>query len=390
MVLMYVLFAAGAVFGILFLCLPLQKRPLLGPELDFILLFTIISTPALWHTFALFLISLRGLLGWFFQKCDAKWSFSHRLGSLLSQGSPRPVPYLFSHILFCLLDTAAAILLLCSSSRQILASAFFAALIPSFFSLVHYAGNIGSMQASHEEALRTAITSERFKVELIANVSHDLRTPLTSILGYGELLRQETLSPTGQEQLRALNQKAGYMKDLVESLFELTKVQSGVIEPQKASLDLIRLLEQTLGLFDDELNQASLTVRRHYEITSLPVMSDGALLHQVFANLLGNAIKYALPGTRVHLEVREQETACTIRLTNTSSYEMNFQPEEILQRFARGDKARTTKGSGIGLAIAKTYTEAVGGQFQITIDYDQFSAIVTLPKSTSPMAIPAT
>lgn len=237
------------------------------------------------------------------------------------------------------------------------------------------------VQAQHEEAVRTAVTSERFKVELISNVSHDLRTPLTAILGYSELLQKETLSPEGQEQLHRLHQKAGYMSELVESLFELTKVSSGVIEAKKEEIDLIRLLEQTTGLFDDQLTNAGLSVRRSYAADSIPVVTDGARMHQVFANLLGNAIKYALTGTRIYLEVQETECSCLIRMMNTASYEMDFKPDEIMQRFARGDKARSTKGSGLGLAIAQTYTESVGGKFHVAVDGDQFSAIVELPKT---------
>lgn len=238
---------------------------------------------------------------------------------------------------------------------------------------------LSAVSAQHEEAIRTAVTSERFKVELISNVSHDLRTPLTSILGYGELLEKEKLSPTGEEQLKRLNQKAGYMLELVESLFELTKVSSGAAECKKEEIDLIRLLEQTIGLFDDQLTAAGLGVRRQYETPSLLITTDGSRLHQIFANLLGNAIKYALPGTRIYLEVKCRETECAVRMVNTASYEMDFQPEEILQRFARGDKARSTQGSGLGLAIAQTYTESVGGQFQVVIDGDQFHAVVKLP-----------
>lgn len=236
------------------------------------------------------------------------------------------------------------------------------------------------VQTQHEEAVRTAVTSERFKVELISNVSHDLRTPLTAILGYSELLQKEALSPEGLEQLSRLHQKAGYMNDLVESLFELTKVSSGVIEAKKEEIDLIRLLEQTTGLFDDQFTQAGLSVRRSYASDSIPVVTDGARMHQVFANLLGNAIKYALTGTRIYLEVKETERSYLIRMMNTASYEMDFKPDEIMQRFARGDKARSTKGSGLGLAIAQTYTESVGGKFHVAVDGDQFSAIVELPK----------
>lgn len=170
------------------------------------------------------------------------------------------------------------------------------------------------------------------------------------------------------------------MNELVESLFELTKVSSGVVEAKKEQIDLIRLLEQTIGLFDDQLAEAGLVVRRSYGADSLPLVTDGARMHQVFANLLGNAIKYALKGTRIYLEVRETEHKHLVRMVNTASYEMDFKPEEILQRFARGDKARSTKGSGLGLAIAQTYTESVGGTFRICVDGDQFSAIVELPK----------
>ena len=237
------------------------------------------------------------------------------------------------------------------------------------------------MRAQHEEAVRAAVASERFKVELISNVSHDLRTPLTSILGYSELLQKETLSPEGQEQLRRLYQKAGYMNDLVESLFELTKVSSGVAESRKEPIDLVRLLEQTIGLFDDQLTSAGLTVRRSYGADAIPIVTDGARMHQVFANLLGNAIKYALAGTRIYLDVKETDHNFRIRMMNTASYEMDFKPDEIVQRFARGDQARSTQGSGLGLAIAQTYTESVGGTFRVLIDGDQFSAVVELPKA---------
>ncbi len=240
---------------------------------------------------------------------------------------------------------------------------------------------LAQIQKEHEEAIQSAVTSERFKVELISNVSHDLRTPLTAILGYSELLQKESLSEEGKKQLMKLYQKADYMNELVDSLFELTKVSSGALECKKESIDLICLLEQTIGLFDDELTKAGLTVRRNYSSDPLNIITDGSRMHQVFANLLGNAIKYALNGTRIHLEVKETDQAVTVRMVNTSSYEMDFDSDEILERFARGDKTRSTKGSGLGLAIAKTYTESVGGNFYIRIDGDQFNAIAELFKN---------
>lgn len=240
---------------------------------------------------------------------------------------------------------------------------------------------LSQVQLQHQEAVKAAVASERFKVDLISNVSHDLRTPLTAIVGYGELLEQETLSEEGAVQLSRLNQKAGYMRELVDSLFELTKVSSGVLESKKEEIDLIRLLEQTIGLMDDQLSMAGLTIKRQYAAQSIPMITDGSRMHQVFANLLGNAIKYALAGTRIYLQVQDAGDCYRVRMVNTSSYEMDFDPNEIMQRFARGDKARSTKGSGLGLAIAQTYTESVGGQFHVTVDADQFSAIVSLPKT---------
>ena len=238
---------------------------------------------------------------------------------------------------------------------------------------------LARIQESHREALSRAVAGERFKVELISNVSHDLRTPLTAIVGYSELLERETLSPEGAEQLRRLRQKAGYMSELVESLFELTKVSSGVVPAKRESLDLIRLLEQTLGLFDDQLTQAGLCVRRRYEARQLQVVTDGARMHQVFANLLENAIKYALAGTRIYLETASEGDWCQVCVINTASYEMDFQPEHIVEQFVRGSESRSTKGSGLGLAIARTYTQSVGGSFHVRIHGDQFTAVVRLP-----------
>ena len=263
--------------------------------------------------------------------------------------------------------------------------------------------NMEEMGEVHDEALEKAVKNERLRVDLIANVSHDLRTPLTSILGYGDLLKKDVSTPEGQDHLALLNQKADYMKELVDSLFELTKVASGVLVSEKQPLDLIRLLEQTLGLMEDELESADLTVKRHYERDSIILSSDGQFLNRIFLNLFGNAVKYALKGTRIHLYVsfissvedlpnktlangspshgNSTGNMILVRLTNTASYEMDFDEEEILERFVRGDRSRTTKGSGIGLAIARTYTEALGGHFEVKVDGDQFNALVYLPET---------
>lgn len=242
---------------------------------------------------------------------------------------------------------------------------------------------LADLKHARDQAIDQAVVSERFKVDLITNVSHDLRTPLTSILGYGELLCGETLSKDGQAWLAQLNGKAGYMRDLVDELFELTKISSGAIKAKREDFDLIKLLEQTIGLLEDKLQAQELTVKRHYSAEHIEIQSDGAMLHQVFVNLVGNAIKYSPAHARIHIRVTESESDVTVRMSNVASYEMNFTPEEIVQRFARGDKARSTKGSGLGLAIAQTYTDAVGGTFHIEIDDEQFVAVVEIPKQQS-------
>lgn len=423
------LLAAGVILGSVFIFFMRQDRPYAGPEveifvfvLSIILFFRSVEAETLiywgyyWIIFCLFLISVRGLWSWLRNGFSLRWSTGHRLGLAMVGDSGKQSRYLTFQLFWSIAVLAAYAMFLYFAWQwqahfvllmgiSCVLTVFLSSLC--FTRMVHDMDHL-SEQITHlhqgspvsvregvfqeeeeklldllrqrDEAVQTAVTSERFRVDLIANVSHDLRTPLTAILGYGELLRRESLSPLGTKQLEELNQKAGYMRDLVESLFELTKVSSGAVESKKEEIDLIRLLEQTIGLFDDQLNNHNLQIRRHYEMDSLPIVTDGARMHQVFANLIGNAIKYTLPGTRIHLEVRDGGEEYIVRMVNIASYEMDFDAKEIVQRFARGDKARTTKGSGLGLAIAQTYTESVGGSFQVLIDGEQFSAVVALPK----------
>lgn len=427
----FILAIASVIFGIVAGFALSQKRPVFGPDgicmlggivcwtydalqnMDYIMWSDQYERFALGITIIklfLMLLFAREILGWIIARFPVEWCLVQRIS--LHWKRPQ-ISILFSAI-FITAALSASVFLLASYGfhRALLSVCCFAAgaiggacqlwrygtdLRHFQVQLDHYQQGLPitvksgafseaeaqllEMRKQHEEAVNTAVTSERFKVELISNVSHDLRTPLTSILGYSELLQNEALSPEGQEQLRRLHQKAGYMNDLVESLFELTKVSSGVVESKKEQIDLVRLMEQTIGLFDDQLVSAGLVVKRSYCADTIPAITDGARMHQVFANLLGNAIKYALAGTRIYLEVRETNSSYLIRMLNTASYEMDFKPDEIMQRFARGDKARSTKGSGLGLAIAQTYTESVGGSFRVSVDGDQFSAIVELPKN---------
>lgn len=425
-----VLLAFGLIFAVLFIFFMQQERPYLGPEIEVFLLSICVlrirqpidaamflQIGYLWILFCFLLVSMRCLWTWLRKGFPIDWSTGHRLGRMVVGDSGKQSRYLAVQFVFCILALIGGIWLLLSAQQGFYlflwiseAGCLMVVILTVYcfmklaYDMDHlseqicrlHQGNPVLLRAGafagdeeklidfnrqRDEAVHTAVTSERFKVDLISNVSHDLRTPLTAILGYGELLKGEKLSLEGTKQLEELNRKAGYMRDLVDSLFELTKVSSGVVECKKDRIDLIRLLEQTIGLFDDQLSERDLSVRRHYEADSLLLITDGSRLHQVFANLIGNAIKYSLKGTRIHLEVKESEEEYRIRMVNTASYEMDFDSAEILQRFVRGDKARTTKGSGLGLAIAQTYTESVGGRFEVKIDGDQFNAIVGLPKN---------
>lgn len=408
------LLAAGGILSVFFLFVMRQKRPYLGPETELFLLSLciplirrfLLNAPVflgravwvflpssvrigiLWVLFSAALVCARGILGWLRSGFPLDWSaFTLLFGILLLFFAQQKLFFLLPGIsILC-----ATILSLCCSIQRMRDVDHLTDQVRRLHQGTSLSIRDGALRAEEEmlidlnrqrdEAVRTAVTSERFKVDLISNVSHDLRTPLTAILGYGELLQKERLSADGNMQLAELNRKAGYMRDLVESLFELTKISSGVLESKKENIDLLRLLEQTIGLFDDALKEKNLSVRRHYPSDSLPLLTDGARMHQVFANLIGNAIKYTLPGTRIHLEVKKTAHDCIIRMINIASYEMDFDSSEILQRFVRGDKARTSEGSGLGLAIAQTYTESVGGTFEVKIDGEQFSAIVTLPEN---------
>lgn len=409
----WALLAGAAVFQVVYICLSRQDRPYLGPEAELLLtgllvgvIFFFRGYPWRMGAAALPLPVLIGnLFAWVRHGFSLDWSSVHRLAMMPGKFSDYVVVetlastvFLGGGVLMLYLRiwsaglwglAAGGIALAClirmgmqvdGLKRQIagLASGQETTPVDSLF--LPEEASLAAIRQQRDEAIRAAVTGERFKVDLISNVSHDLRTPLTAILGYGELLEGENLSPEAAERLRMLNRKAGYLRDLVEELFELTKVSSGAMEPQLSEIDLNRLLEQTVGLLDDKLTERGLEVRKKYCAQRMTLTTDGTRMHRVFANLLENAIKYALPGTRIYLETRDMDDRIEVRMTNTASYEMDFTPEEIVQRFARGDKARSTRGSGLGLAIAQTYSQSVGGDFRVEVDGDQFRAVVTLPK----------
>ncbi|NLY77765.1 MAG: HAMP domain-containing histidine kinase [Tissierellia bacterium] len=227
-----------------------------------------------------------------------------------------------------------------------------------------------------DESLQEQMKSERMKVELITNVSHDLKTPLTSIISYIDLLSKEELSETARDYVNILSEKSYRLKSIVSDLFDLAKSTSGDINLDLEKLDLKKLIEQTLGDMADEIDTSGLQIRTRLPEGPVYIKSDGKRLYRVFQNLIDNALKYSLKGTRVYIELEEVNGKAITVIKNIAGYEMDFTAEEILQRFSRGDKSRTTEGSGLGLSIAESFTKVCGGEFVVDIDGDLFKVII--------------
>ena len=217
------------------------------------------------------------------------------------------------------------------------------------------------------------------KNELLANVSHDLKTPLTSIINYSGLLSEMELTPAeANDYVRIVGQKAERLKTLTADLFDMAKVQSGNEQVVIEKLDFATLVRQTLGEMSDAVEQSGLEM-----ISNLPngitVNADGKKMARVLENLTGNALKYAMPGTRVYFDLKASGNEAILEVKNISALPLDFNPEEITERFVRGDAARSTEGNGLGLAIAKSYTEACGGILAVSVDGDLFKVTVRLP-----------
>lgn len=240
------------------------------------------------------------------------------------------------------------------------------------------ADDINSLGDGMQIALQNEVRAERMKSELITNVSHDLKTPLTSILNYSDLLCQEHLTPEeANDYARIIHQKGMRLKNLTSDLFDISKVQSGAERIFCERLDACTLVRQALGEQDQSIGDGKLTLKVDLPEHEVPIWADGKKMSRVMENLIGNCIKYAMPGTRVFVSVMEQEENAVIELKNIANYAMDFDASEITERFVRGDAARSTEGSGLGLAIAKSYVEACGGAFAVSVDGDLFKVKIT-------------
>jgi signal transduction histidine kinase len=242
------------------------------------------------------------------------------------------------------------------------------------------ASSINNISAGINAAVEQRMKSERFKTELITNVSHDIRTPLTSIITYTDLLKHEGLDcEKAPEYLDVLIQKSQRLKTLTDDLFEASKAVTGNIEVNLTELDIVSLINQVLGELDEVIKSSGFDLRVNLPDRQ-PVVADGKLMWRVLENLLSNVFKYSLAGSRVYLTVHvTDELSVQIAIKNISAAELNFDPSELTERFKRGDNSRSDEGSGLGLSIVQSFIHAQGGQFSISIDGDLFKATVTLP-----------
>ena len=251
--------------------------------------------------------------------------------------------------------------------------------LPEDADLRRTAESLNDIQAGMKAALAEQTRSERMKVELVSNVSHDLKTPLTSILSYAELLRREEgLPPAAADYAKIIDEKARRLKTMVEDVFEISKAAADQLPVHLERLDLGKLLRQTLADMDGPIQSSALTFK--VDLPEAPVMitADGKRLYRVFQNLIDNALRYALEGSRVYLSLKTAEGTAEASMRNTSRHEL---PEgvDFTARFVRGDASRTDGGSGLGLSIASSFTEACGGSFQVETVADLFTAVVTFP-----------
>ena len=249
--------------------------------------------------------------------------------------------------------------------------------LPEDSDLKAAADDLNSIQEGMEAAIRERTKSERMKVELVANVSHDIKTPLTSIVSYVDILKQEENLPEDvKDYIRVLGEKSERLSAMVQDVFEVSKAASGELKVNLEALDFAKLLRQPLADIAEPIEQSILSMRVSIPEEPVEITADGQRLYRVFQNLLQNALKYSLPGSRVYLTLVEKDGNATAVMKNTSATELG-DGIDFTERFVRGDKSRTDGGSGLGLSIAKSFTEACGGSFRVETDADLFTAVVS-------------
>lgn len=243
-----------------------------------------------------------------------------------------------------------------------------------------FAKDIQSIQGGLKAAVEEAIKGERMKTDLITNVSHDLKTPLTSIINYVDLLKQEEIgNENAHGYIDILEDKSYRLKQLIEDLIEASKASSGNITITKEEVDLQELMTQASGEYEEKIQDANLEVRMNTPEDKTFILADGKYMWRIIENLMSNALKYAMPGSRIYIDIEESNGYGRLTMKNVSAYPLDIEPSELTERFTRADESRTTEGSGLGLSIAQSLTSIQDGKFNIEIDGDLFKVIVEMP-----------
>lgn len=247
-----------------------------------------------------------------------------------------------------------------------------------------YGQELNDVQSGLEQAVQEQMKAEHLKTELITNVSHDIKTPLTSIVNYVDLLKKEDIpSPEAREYIAVLDRQSHRLKKLTEDLVEASKASSGVLNVDLQPTDVNVLFSQIEGEYQERLAACQLTLVTQPLAPGTVIRADSRLLSRVMDNLVSNICKYALPSTRVYVVSTLSREAVTISFKNVSRDELNISPDELMERFVRGDASRHTEGSGLGLSIARSLVQLQGGRFDLAIDADLFRADITFPLSES-------
>ena len=323
------------------------------------------------------------------------WSVSRRtvtlfllylLGSLLTGLTVVLIPVYQGFVLWCLCRWARQWRAVRAGTAEILGGNPEARIDTAgmYRELADHAEQLNDLGAAVSAAVDQRMQSERFKAELITNVSHDLKTPLTSIINYVDLLKKEPLdNPKAVEYLEVLDRKSQRLKKLTEDLVEASKASTGSLPVSLERLGIVQFVGQALGEYEERFLARSLTAVPTLPAEERFIWADGRHLWRVMDNLFSNCCKYALEGTRIYLDVTGGEGMVTLSVKNISRQQLNIPPERLMERFVRGEESRTTEGSGLGLSIARSLTELQGGTFRLDIDGDLFKASVSFPEAAA-------
>jgi signal transduction histidine kinase len=247
-------------------------------------------------------------------------------------------------------------------------------------SFKEFGEELNSLAEAAKQAAEKQMKSERMKTELITNVSHDIKTPLTSIINFVDLMKKPHTEAEGEEYLDVLDRQSQRLKKLIDDLMDMSKASSGNISVELGQVDAAEAINQALGEFADKLDRVNLTPVFRYPDKTIHMVADGKLLWRVLSNLLNNAVKYALPDTRLYVDLMELQGTAMIAIKNISREQLNVNADELMERFVRGDASRNTEGSGLGLNIAKSLVEIQGGQMHLMVDGDLFKVTLIFPQ----------